>query len=156
MIDQEVIRDLLDLNQRGQIQASRRTRILSKKYDLNETCIMIVRYLLSFPEGLEPNKIAFACGVQAQTLTLPLHNLEDSGYLVKGKHPSDKRKVVITLTQKGQEIAKEMRDDAKRMNEIVSAHFSDEELKAFVAFRKKAMDEWDILLTKVENGLEWD
>ncbi|MBP5640251.1 MAG: MarR family transcriptional regulator [Victivallales bacterium] len=66
--------------------------------------------LSKHPEGMEPAVLADETHLLRQTITVVLNDLEKQELVTREFHPTDRRKKVIRLTQKGERICHEILD----------------------------------------------
>lgn len=57
--------------------------------------------------------------------------MEDRGLIFREKNPDDGRSVLINLTDFGKEMREVSKKTVLRFNEVVKAHITEEQLKAF-------------------------
>ena len=56
---------------------------------------------------MSPGELAERERVQAPTMTRTVASLEDLGYVIRTKHATDRRQVVVTVTDAGREVVEE-------------------------------------------------
>jgi DNA-binding MarR family transcriptional regulator len=81
--------------------------------------------------GTPATKIAPSLGMEARSLTRMLKTLEEEGWICREGDDSDKRKVIIKLTEIGREKRDLSRMTVKYFQHKVSQSISDAELQAF-------------------------
>lgn len=70
-------------------------------------------------------------GMEATSLSRILKSMEDRGLIFREKNPDDGRSVLINLTDFGKEMREVSKKTVLRFNEVVKAHITEEQLKAF-------------------------
>lgn len=77
----------------------------SASLGLSQSKLAVLIYLNSEPElCASPSSLAKHCGVSRAAMTGLLDGLEDEGYVERDDHPSDRRALMVKLTQKGQQF----------------------------------------------------
>jgi DNA-binding MarR family transcriptional regulator len=77
----------------------------SAKFGISQTKLAVLMYLGGEPNlCASPSALAKHCGVSRAAMTGLLDGLEEEGYVERDSHPSDRRALTITLTQKGQQF----------------------------------------------------
>ncbi len=64
--------------------------------------IVISQLYFTGPAG--PGELTRNLGLTAGTMTALLDHLEQSGMVARGPHPTDRRRLMITMTDKGREV----------------------------------------------------
>ena len=83
----------------------------------------------------EPRKmsdIAKRRSVTVGTLTTNMNSLEDKGYIIRERSKTDKRVVLVTLTEKGKKAFYHHRDFHKKMIQSLVRDLKEDEMKAFI------------------------
>lgn len=81
-----------------------------------------------------PVALAAAEAVQPQSLTRPLASLEESGYIRRSAHPTDRRKVIVDLTPAGlAALERDARARSGRLAELIAATTTAEERATLLA-----------------------
>ncbi|HYG58064.1 MAG TPA: MarR family transcriptional regulator [Symbiobacteriaceae bacterium] len=98
----------------------------------------VLTLLLSISEDwLTPSELADHAGVTRGTMTGLLQGLEAEGLIERLRHPDDKRKVAVRLTDSGYEkIAHILPQHFRRMGQLVG-DISDEELRHLTTIMAK-------------------
>jgi DNA-binding MarR family transcriptional regulator len=91
--------------------------------------------LLQFHGPLTPGQLARYSGLTTGTVTGVIDRLEKSGYAVRSRHPSDRRKVVVSLNQEkiDTESAPLFEGQGRLLMEVISC-FSASELDTIARF----------------------
>ncbi|MBM0744022.1 MarR family transcriptional regulator [Phormidium sp. CLA17] len=77
----------------------------SAKLGLSQSKLAVLMYLNSKPQlGASPSFLAKHCGVSRAAMTGLLDGLEQEEYVERDDHPSDRRALMVKLTQKGQQF----------------------------------------------------
>ena len=67
-------------------------------------------------EQIIPSEISSAMEISGARIAATLNSLENKGYITRQIDPSDRRRILVTLTEKGREREEEYR---KRLSEII-------------------------------------
>ncbi len=77
----------------------------SAKLGISQNKLAVLIYLSTEPERrASPSSLAKHCGVSRAAMTGLLDGLEQDGYVERDDHPSDRRALMVKLTQKGQQF----------------------------------------------------
>ena len=77
----------------------------SARLGISQSKLAVLIYLNSEPElCASPSSLAKHCGVSRAAMTGLLDGLEQEGYVERDDHPSDRRALMVKLTQKGQQF----------------------------------------------------
>lgn len=82
---------------------------LLEPFDLTPTSGLVLSILADAEVPLPPNEIAARLIISRATVTGLIDSLERRGYAQRRPHPSDRRMLLIELTDKGKKIANEFR-----------------------------------------------
>lgn len=78
-------------------------------------------------DGQTPGEIAEAIGVEGPTVVRALQRMAAAGLVVRKKHPTDGRQVVIHLTPAGAQLRTQIPRDLRKVEERAFAEFSQAE-----------------------------
>lgn len=78
------------------------------------------------------SEIAKRLGVTMGTLTTNMNSLEDKGYIVRERSKTDKRVVLVVLTDKGKNAFYHHKDFHKNMIKAIIGGLSEEEMKVMI------------------------
>ena len=81
---------------------------LAHSRNLSLNMIWAFEYLSEHPEGVEPAVLADETNLLRQTMTVVLNDLEKQELVTREFHPTDRRKKVIRLTPKGEQVCREI------------------------------------------------
>ena len=119
-------------------------RIFSKK--LKEFDIQInpgqgrILFALWRGDGISINELARRTALGKSTLTDMLDRLEESGYLLRTPSQKDRRKILITLTEKTKRVHQKYNDVSILMSEIFYDGFSSGEISEFEEYLRRLLD----------------
>jgi DNA-binding MarR family transcriptional regulator len=82
---------------------------LVQPFDLTPSSGLVLGILADAPEPLPPNQIAERLIISRATVTGLLDSLERRGYVRRHPHATDRRSLVIELTEAGRRVAHEFR-----------------------------------------------
>ena len=101
-----------------------------------------ILYALWKEDGVSIKELAKKTALGKSTLTDMLDRLEESGHLTREMSETDRREVIIKLTEKTKELNQEYISVSLKMKEIFYANFSETEIEEFEEF-----------LTRVQHNL---
>ncbi|PPS41900.1 MarR family transcriptional regulator [Chroococcidiopsis sp. TS-821] len=92
------------------------------KLGISQSKLAVLIYLSSEPQlYASPSSLAKHCGVSRAAMTGLVDGLEEEGYVERYSHPSDRRSLMIKLTQKGQHFIDSIASqDQYRISELMS------------------------------------
>lgn len=82
---------------------------LVQPFDLSPASGLVLSILAESAEPLPPNEIASRLIITRATVTGLVDSLERRGYVQRQSHPSDRRMILVTITDKGREVADSFR-----------------------------------------------
>jgi DNA-binding MarR family transcriptional regulator len=112
---------------------------LKPKYGLtvNEWEVLsVLDYLGAVPTYV----VAQRAGIERSYLTRTVSSLQQRGYLERRVNKKDRRVTIVSLTEEGQRIAREILADARRRNEGVLSKLTASERTRLMALIEKATD----------------
>ena len=95
------------------------------------TSIGFVLLKINSEEGTPATKIAPLMGLEARSLTRILKSMQEKGLIMKRKDPSDKRTVLICLTEEGRIKKEKARETVKHFNQVVKDSIPNGKLATF-------------------------
>ena len=112
-------------------QFSRKILRHEEKYSLTISEIEILSWLSIEPDKSTPLDLAHETGMKKEAISRCLRKLSEKEYIKKEQHPEDKRSIILTLTEKGNNelgqnykvILKNMYDLQKEMGEAFERLF---------------------------------
>ncbi|MGY5874138.1 MAG: MarR family transcriptional regulator [Candidatus Thorarchaeota archaeon] len=119
-------------------------RVFSKK--LKEFDIQInpgqgrILFALWRGDGISINDLARRTALGKSTLTDMLDRLEESGYLLRTPSRKDRRKILITLTEKTKRLHQKYNDVSLLMSEIFYDGFNTGEISEFEEYLGRLLD----------------
>lgn len=84
--------------------------------------------------------VAQRAGIERSYLTRTVSSLQERGYLERRSNKKDRRVTIVSLTEQGKAIAREILVDARRRNEGVLSKLSAEERVQLMQLIEKATD----------------
>ena len=87
--------------------------------------------------------VAKSMSVTMGTLTTNMNSLEDKGYIIRERSKTDKRVVLVVLTDKGRKAFFHHRDFHKKMIRSAVKGLDEAEMKAFIKCLKNLCDFFD-------------
>jgi DNA-binding MarR family transcriptional regulator len=119
-------------------------RIFSKK--LKEFDIQInpgqgrILFALWRGDGISINELAKRTALGKSTLTDMLDRLEENGFLCRTPSQDDRRKILITLTEKTTRLHQKYNDVSILMSEVFYDGFSSGEISNFEEYLRRLLD----------------
>lgn len=99
-----------------------------------------ILYVLWQGDGLTISQISARTSLANTTLTSMLDRMEQSGLILRTPSPTDRRALLIRLTDK----ARALRDDydriSQRMNELYYLGFTEAEVRQFESYLQRVLD----------------
>ena len=120
--------------------------IITKEYsDITENDMHIIEAVgITSPKKV--SEVAKSLNVTPGTMTVNVDNLEKKGYVTRVRSESDKRVVLVNLTEKGKKAFFHHRDFHKKMIKSAVANLTDDEKDALIRCLTKLNDffaEWE-------------
>ena len=84
-------------------------------------------------DGLPPGEVARRLGLATPTITRAATRMEAAGLLRREPHPTDRRLVRLTLTDRGRDLEKIIDEETNRLTERALAGFGTADRAALVA-----------------------
>ena len=133
-----------------------RLEVVANKYvfhpmNISFMSVKILGYL-SCSKKATPTDILNSVGGTRSNISQRLNYLEKEGYIIRtfAKFSDDKRKVVIKITNKGNNILEEVSQRLSRAQKALKSRFTKKELEDNEAFCKKMMINLDSKNPKLE------
>ncbi len=100
----------------------------------SETMLLFVLYhhRRERPEGLKVSQLSRRLRVASPSATQVITRLEAGGYLVRSLDPSDRRAVLVTLTEKGLSVVRSMMDESERRFGELVGHLGQEDTETLI------------------------
>ncbi len=70
--------------------------------------------------------------IKKNTISVHVENLVQGGYLVRQNREGDRRKVILTLTDKGEEIARRTYERSQQVGRMLSRNLTEQELQSMI------------------------
>lgn len=93
--------------------------------------------VLGIHKDMRMKELAQCMGITTGTLTVLVDRLEDKGFVCRKPHQTDRRSILVELTESGQEMYEEHDRLHLRLTEELTADFSAEERELMLAFINK-------------------
>lgn len=119
------------------------------RYNLSIGKFTLLMQLYSAKEGLTPSEFAERVGVTRATITGLLDGLEREELVKRVPHPSDRRRLIIHLTPKGQQLVAEILPDHFCRTTGLMANLTIKEKKTLIKLLNKVQIGTSALLTPV-------
>ena len=99
-----------------------------------------ILYVLWQSDGVPIVALSQKTGLAKTTLTSMLDRMESSGLLTRAYDKSDRRQILVNLTEKARSLQPEYQKVSARMNELYYKGFSDDEIELFESYLKRILD----------------
>ena len=113
------------------------------RHGLSEGKFVLLSLLRDVPEGLSPHALAERAGVTRGTITGLLDGLERDGFLARHADPSDRRKLQVRLSAKGEGAAATLVDEHAQWIASLFADFTPQDMQLLSALLEKAWRKTD-------------
>lgn len=125
------IQETVDYQIRGALFAMRRMyNLLAAEIGTTQGVAYV---LINVPkEGVAATRIAPMMGMGVTSLSRLLKNMEDSGLIYRQKDNTDKRMVIIHLTDSGKKMRKKVRQVVIEFNKKIMPQLTEDEINSFV------------------------
>ena len=138
-IDEEwmkrIIFSLQRLHFQNEIKEERRQAQLFEDLELNYNMFRILRYLSESPNDVEPSTLSDVLFILRPTVTNTLDHLEKRSLIRREPHPTDRRRIIVKLQPKGEEVIQSALALSHDYHRRVLSHFSQDELEHYVTIR---------------------
>ncbi|QRN03906.1 MarR family transcriptional regulator [Legionella sp. MW5194] len=104
----------------------KRANELLKPHDINHAYTFILMELLN-QDGLTQTELVQRIDVEQPTAVRTLDRMARDGFIYRQPSPTDRRAVLIYLSEKGKQTESMLADNAKRLNEHALKGFSESE-----------------------------
>ena len=129
------------------------SRLYNQKAALHNATMSVGFILMIIEkEGTPSTKLGPKMGMEATSLTRILQSMEEDGLIRREYSSTDKRKVLIFLTDEGVKLRRVVRDYLLEFNEVCQKKINKKELQAFL----KVMNTIDETIEQFEIELKKD
>ncbi|MBL4933509.1 MarR family winged helix-turn-helix transcriptional regulator [Clostridium paridis] len=117
-------------------------RIFTKKlkgydfYDINSAQGRII-FVLWQNDGISIQELAKKTALEKSTLTRMLERLEGSGYINRIPSKDDRRKIIVTLTNKNEKLKDDYEQVSNEMLDLFYKGFTEQDIDIFEAYLTK-------------------
>lgn len=147
-----ILRDVLvtlDTNSSINLQMTYWLNEFTMLHGVNYMTYRMLRCLYKHPDGIEPSVVADYLIVFRQTITNISDELESSGLLIKKPHPSDRRRILLLLTEKGLELSCKLIEEMDRLEQRVFEQFTKDEMQQYLSLRMLIMSRTEEEIKKI-------
>ena len=147
-----LLRDVLvtlDTNSSINLQMTHWLNQLTMLHGVNYTSYRMLRNMYRRPDGMEPSVIADYLIVHRQTVTNMADELESAGLICRNPHPSDRRRILLCLTEKGLELTCKLMEEMDRLEQRVFDQFTKDEMRQYLSLRLKIMSQTEEEIKKI-------
>ena len=99
-----------------------------------------ILYVLWQGDGLTISQISAQTSLANTTLTSMLDRMEQSGLIRREASPTDRRALLIRLTDKARALQQDYDKISQRMNELYYLGFTEEEVRQFEGYLQRVLD----------------
>ena len=99
-----------------------------------------ILYVLWQQDGLTISQISAQTSLANTTLTSMLDRMEQSGLIVRTPSPTDRRALLIRLTDKARALQQDYDRISQRMNELYYLGFKEEEIRRLEGYLQRILD----------------
>ena len=107
-----------------------------------------ILYILWQHDGLTISQISAQTSLANTTLTSMLDRMEQSGLIVRSPSPTDRRALLIRLTDKAHSLQADYSRISRQMNEIYYEGFTVEEIRRFEQDLQRVLDNLERSINK--------
>jgi len=129
--------ETLDNNASINLQTNFWLNELMRLHGINYTTYRMLRFISRHPEGVEPSVVADHLVILRQTVTNMSDELEKSDLIVRKSHPTDRRRILLFLTEAGRELTYALIEEMDSLQESVFNHFTVEEMEQYINIRHR-------------------
>ncbi|MBE6369133.1 MAG: hypothetical protein E7056_03105 [Lentisphaerae bacterium] len=119
---------------------------LAHSRNLSLNMVWTFECLSEHPEGVEPAVLADEANLLRQTMTVVLNDLEEQRLVIREFHPTDRRKKMIKLTDKGQQVCREILDTIAQCELEALSELSEEDQRMLFQLTSRF---WNGLVSKL-------
>lgn len=99
-----------------------------------------ILYVLWQGDGLTISQLSAQTSLANTTLTSMLDRMEQSGLIIREPSPTDRRALLIRLTDKARALREDYDRISQRMNELYYLGFTEEEVHQFEGYLQRVLD----------------
>jgi DNA-binding MarR family transcriptional regulator len=113
---------------------------IQRPLGLSNATGLTISVLANAKEPISPHEVSERLVVTRATVTGLLDSLERKGYATRKPHPTDRRMLLVEITDEGRRVADEMREQIHRMEKKWFEVLSREEQEQFIQFMWRIQD----------------
>ncbi|NLL46360.1 MAG: MarR family transcriptional regulator [Clostridiales bacterium] len=147
------ILETLDNNASINLQTSFWLNELMRLHGINHTTYRMLRFISRHPEGVEPSVVADYLVILRQTVTNMSDELEKSGLITRKPHPTDRRRILLFLTESGADLTNALIDEMDSLQRNVFNHFTIEEMEQYISIRHRIIAHTEEEIKKLYEAL---
>ena len=99
-----------------------------------------ILYILWQKDGLTISQISAQTSLANTTLTSMLDRMEQSGLIVRSPSPTDRRALLIHLTDKAKSLQQDYDRISQQMNDLYYLGFTEDEVRQFEGYLQRVLD----------------
>ena len=122
------------------LENMRNLRHTRPQKDMSESmqgATFIMQYLLERNEAVLPSEISNFMGISTARIAAALNKLEDKGYIEREIDKSDRRQILVTLTQEGRAFAGQNQQEFLLNTSKMLAYLGEDDAKELIRIMKK-------------------
>jgi DNA-binding MarR family transcriptional regulator len=104
-------------------------------------------------DNLIQAQLAKMMNIRASTVVRIIDRMEINGLINRSERPKDRRKITLSITQKGVDYVNRLSSKVVNVNKSITKSITNEELEIFDKIRKKIMENTSRTLIKEEDKI---
>ncbi|WRS26931.1 MarR family transcriptional regulator [Oscillospiraceae bacterium MB08-C2-2] len=129
------VMETLDNNSSINAQVSFWQNELMILHGTNYMSYRMMRFMRKHPQGVEPSVIADYLASSRQTITNMADELESKEFIIRQSHPTDRRRILLILAEKGQELTDLLVKEMDCIQRRVFKNFTPAEMEMYLDIR---------------------
>lgn len=119
------------------LETDKRHEKLFSPYGISFSVYRVLTFLMMYPEGIAPSRIADDLMILRQNMTNILDSLEKKSLIERIADASDRRRLIVKLLPKGEELARQVIQEETRYGEQIGKHISKEDREQYHLLEQK-------------------
>lgn len=133
----------------GRLREEERENLLFAPYNESATSFRCLLYLARHKDGVEPSKMADRMNILRQSATSIADHFEQKGYITRHTHPNDRRKILLVITPKGEQLTDKMLMTFRDYHDRISSLFTQEEIVVYAELRSRMHQARDQVIREI-------
>ena len=140
---------IADLTFRLLSYCQKKEALFAKRFDISVASFRCMRHLHEHQEATV-KQLAENMDLSSSRLTRIIDELVKSGFVLRTEHRSDRRIFIISLTQKGKELAEDLYNNFNRLHEEIFSSITVSKQKTIVNSIEQILDSLELWFEKDE------